>query len=92
MRRALRVLGVALLLGGCGSAYSTGGACASDASCQLCVVCGCERVYSTADLHGASCAQVAKDESCPKLPRDGCLSGPAYQPLCVSGFCQAVQR
>jgi hypothetical protein len=92
VKRALLVLAAALGLFGCGSAYTTGGACVGDADCQLCAVCECERVYSLADLKGASCEQVAKDESCPKSPRDGCLSGHAYQPLCVSGFCQAVQR
>ena len=92
MTRALLALTAALLLSSCGPAYRTGGRCGSDADCQLCAVCDCERVYAVSDLRGASCEQVAKDESCPKLARDGCLSGPAYQPLCVSGSCQAVQR
>lgn len=90
MRALLAAAAVALA--GCGSPYNIGGPCTGDADCRLCAVCDCLQPYSVRDLNGASCAQVARDASCPKLPRQSCLSGSAYQALCVSGFCQAVQR
>lgn len=92
MRRARAGAALLLLFVACGPAYPPGGRCQGDGDCQLCLVCDCERPYSAADLRGASCAQVAREERCPRLPRDACLTGPSYQALCVSGFCQAVQR
>lgn len=90
----IRIFGAALcgaaLLAGCGG-HDTNGPCSQDSECTLCEVCGCVQVYSAQDLNGASCDQVASDETCPPQPSDDCVNGP-FAALCVSGHCQRVAR
>lgn len=85
------LVGLALLGGvACSEPYPENGSCSRSADCKQCIVCGCPRAYSTADV-GSTCEEIQAATKCEDEQAGTCPTG-AVQTLCVSGACRVVNR